>query len=113
MLSLGPAFVKNFLEAWKKPRWRIALGVAMVSDAIAYNPFVALIPPVEWAIDGVTVLLLFMVLGFKWLMLPALIVEAIPGLMLFPFWTLAVIAMAATEDSSPTKGPDGQDLISQ
>lgn len=100
---------KNFLEAWKKPRWRIALLVAVVSDAIAYNPFVALIPPVEWAVDAVTVVVLFVALGFKWLMLPALVIEAIPGLMLFPFWTLAVATMAATEDSKESKGSDGQD----
>ena len=103
---------KNFLAAWKKPRWRIALLVAVVSDAIAYNPFIALFPPFEWALDAVTALALFAALGFKWLMLPALIVEAIPGLMLFPFWTLAVAAMAATEDPKETKGADGQDRIS-
>jgi hypothetical protein len=100
---------KNFLEAWKKPRWRVALLVAIASDAVAYNPIIVLVPPVEWALDAVTAIALFAALGFKWLMLPALVVEAIPGLMLFPFWTLAVAAMAATEPAEPMKGADGQD----
>src|SRR6185503_11406274 len=100
---------KNFLEAWKKPRWRVALLVAIASDAVAYNPILILAPPIEWALDAVTAIALFAALGFRWLMLPALVVEAIPGLMLFPFWTLAVAAMAATENAETTKGADGQD----
>src|SRR5262245_15011799 len=100
---------KNFLEAWKKPRWRVALLVAIASDAVAYNPIFVLAPPFEWGLDAVTALALFAALGFKWLMLPALVIEAVPGLMLFPFWTLAVAAMAATEDAEKLKGGDGQD----
>jgi hypothetical protein len=99
---------RNFLEAWKKPRWRVAAVIAVLSDAVAYNPLVALVPPMEWLLDGVTAVALFAALGFRWLMLPALLIEAVPGLMLFPFWTLAVAAMAATEDAAAPGGDGGK-----
>jgi hypothetical protein len=40
---------------------------------------------------------LFGVLGFRWPLLAALVTEAVPGLQLFPAWTLVVLALAATE----------------
>ena len=56
--------------------------------------FLTLIPPVEWAVDLVTAVLLFIVLGRQWILLPGLILEAIPGLYVFPFWVLVVGAVA-------------------
>lgn len=70
----------------------LALVVAVASDA--FSVAVELLPPVQIGIDLVTAVVLFAVLGFRWPLLPALIVEAIPGLSLFPTWTLAVGTIA-------------------
>lgn len=102
--------VGNLSAAIRTPRWRWALLTAVASDALGFG--VVLLPPVQWALDAVTVAVLFMVLGFRWPLLPALAVEAVPGLELFPTWTLVVAALAAT-DSRPTvpgPGTDGQDV---
>lgn len=57
-----------------------------------------LIPPVQWGVDIATAIMLFIVLGFRWGLLGALIVEAIPAIQLFPAWTLVVLALAATDN---------------
>ena len=77
----------------------MALAVAALSDALAVVATLA--PPVEWALDLVTALVLFMLLGRRWLLLPALILEAIPGLWVFPFWVLVVGAIAVTGQIKP------------
>lgn len=87
--------VHQFLTAWKYPRWRWALVTAGLSDTVGFG--VALIPPLQWLLDGVTAVVLFMVLGFRWSLLSALAIEAVPGLQLFPAWTLVVVALASTE----------------
>ena len=88
-------WIQNFLTAWKLPRWRWALVTAAVSDAASFG--VALIPPVQWLVDAVTAVVLFAVLGFRWPLLGALAVEVVPGIALFPAWTLVVAALAGTE----------------
>ena len=40
---------------------------------------------------------LFAVLGFRWSLLTALAIEAVPVLQLFPAWTLSVLALAALD----------------
>ncbi len=85
--------------AWQTPRWRRALIVALASDAAAFALITA--PPVYWAVDIITVIALFVLLGFRWSLLPALFFEAIPGLQLFPAWTLVVGALAVTERQTP------------
>ena len=47
----------------------------------------------QWTVDLATAALLFMVLGFQWILLPGLIMEAIPGVSVFPFWVLVVAAV--------------------
>lgn len=92
--------IQNFLLAWKFPRWRWALLTAVVSDALGLGA--ALFPPAQWVLDGVTAVVLFAVLGFRWPLLPALAIEVVPGLQLFPAWTLVVAALASAE-----KAPQG------
>jgi len=77
---------------WK----RIALAVAVVSDAI--GAWAELVPPLQWAIDLATALALFLILGRRWAILPGLIAEAIPGLGVFPLWTLVVVSMLVYDD---------------
>ena len=56
--------------------------------------FASLAPPIGWAVDVVTAALLFVVLGWQWLLLPGLVLEAIPGVGIAPFWLLVVGAIA-------------------
>ena len=58
---------------------------------------VALYPPIQWVLDAITAVVLFAVLGFRWPLLPALAIEVVPGLQLFPAWTLVVAALASAE----------------
>jgi hypothetical protein len=87
--------LQNYLTAWKSPRWRWALSIAVVSDALGF--LVVLLPPVQWIIDAVTAIALVAVLGFRWKLLAAMAIEVIPAIQLFPAWTLVILAMAATE----------------
>ena len=68
------------------------MAVAALSDGLSF--FLTPVPPLQWLVDGVTALLLFMVLGWQWMLLPGLIVEAIPVVNIFPFWVLVVGAVA-------------------
>jgi len=86
-------YIHNFRKAWKNQRLRRALVIAVVSDILGFA--VVLFPPVQWALDAVTALLLLVVLGFRWQLLIALAIEVIPMLELFPAWTLVVFAIAA------------------
>jgi hypothetical protein len=68
----------------------LAFAIAGISDAI--GAFATPLPPIVWVVDLGTALLLFMVLGRQWLLLPGLALEAIPGLRVLPFWLLVVRA---------------------
>ena len=96
------SLLQNFLFAWQYPRWRWALVVALLSDAVGFG--VALIPPVQWLLDAVTAVVLFAVLGFRWPLLSALAVEAVPALQLFPAWILVVAALASTDTRKSAPG---------
>ena len=63
-----------------------AFVVAAMSDLISLGDW--MFPPVQIVVDVATALLLWMLLGWRWPLLPAFIAEAIPGLELFPTWTL-------------------------
>jgi hypothetical protein len=77
----------------------LAFAIAAVSDAI--GAFVSLAPPIAWVVDLATALLLFLVLGRQWLLLPGLALEAIPGLGVLPFWLLVVGSIAALGTPRP------------
>lgn len=91
--------IQHFLMASKLPRWRWALVTALLSDALGFG--VMLWPPALWLLDAVTAVALFALLGFRWPLLPALAIEVVPGLELFPAWTLVVAALASTETAEP------------
>ena len=80
-------------------RLALAFVIAGISDAI--GAFVTLLPPIGWVADLATALLLFMVLGRQWLLLPGLALEAIPGLGVLPFWLLVVGAIAVLGTPRP------------
>ena len=62
---------------------------------------VCLDSPVVWAIDVLTAVLLFIVLGWSWFLLPGLLLEAVPGLDVLPFWVLVVGAIAILGSPRP------------
>jgi hypothetical protein len=75
-----------------KTRLAFPLLVAATSDVVSYGT--AFVPPVQWAVDLVTALLLFGLLGWRWALLPGLVAEAIPGVAVFPVWLLVVASVA-------------------
>lgn len=83
-------------------RLALAFAVAGVSDVI--GAFASLAPPVGWVVDLVTAALLFVVLGWQWLLLPGLALEAIPGVGVLPFWLLVVGAIAVLGTPRPQIG---------
>lgn len=70
----------------------IAFAVAAISDVIAI--WAEFVPPAQWALDAGTALVLFLILGRRWALLPGLIAEAIPGMGIFPVWVLVVASIA-------------------
>ena len=53
------------------------------------------------AVDLATAILLFIVLGWQWILLSGLVMEAIPGLYVLPFWVLVVGAVAVWGTARP------------
>jgi hypothetical protein len=80
-----------------------AFAIAIVSDALSLGLTFA--PPLQWTLDIATALALFVVLGRQWLLLPALVTEAIPGLAVLPAWVLVVASIAAWGRVNPIGGP--------
>jgi hypothetical protein len=84
---------------FSKKQLALAFVVAGISDAI--GAFATPLPPIVWVVDLATALLLLMVLGRQWLLLPGLALEAIPGLGVLPFWLLVVGAIAVLGTPRP------------
>ena len=79
-----------------RARLALAFGVAAVSDfASMWTEFV---PPVQWLIDLGTAGILFLILGRRWALLPGLVVEAIPGMGVFPVWVLVVLSLIVYDE---------------
>ena len=62
-------------------RLALAFVIAGVSDVV--GTFASLAPPIGWAIDVVTAALLFVVLGWQWLLLPGLVLRRYRGSVYF------------------------------
>ena len=82
-------------------RLALAFAVAGLADGLSF--FLTFTPPVQWVADLATAILLFMVLGRQWILLPGLIMEAIPGLYVFPFWVLVVGAVSVWGTAQPKR----------
>jgi hypothetical protein len=93
-----------------KKRLMLAFVIAGLSDAVGF--FVAPVPPVVWAVDLLTAVLLFAALGWHWLLLPGLVMEAIPGIAIIPIWLAVVAAIALWGAARPSlkrlAGADGE-----
>lgn len=87
------------VRRFSKGRLIVAFSIACVSDIV--EAAFTWAPPIVWAVDLVTAGLLFVVLGWSWFLLPGLVLEAIPGLEVLPFWVLVVGAIALFGDPRP------------
>jgi hypothetical protein len=87
--------LQRFFAVWKKPQWRGAMILGAISDAISFG--LAFSGPFEVAADLITAVALFAILGFRWPLFIPLVVEAIPGVAVFPTWVVAIAAMAAAD----------------
>lgn len=94
-------FIQSLLNAWKLPRWRWALVIALLSDAV--GSLAAPMPPLQWLVDALTAAMLFAALGFRWSLLSVLAVEVVPGLEMFPFWTLVIVALAGIQKETASQ----------
>ena len=73
--------------------------------AFAADGFQFVIPPLWWLADGFAFIALLFVFGLRWQIFLSLLVEVIPGIALFPTWSIAVVAMLATQNSHKSNGP--------
>lgn len=89
------------LVTQKPSRRRLVLAFTVAGVSDGFSMWLTFIPPLEWGLDLVTALLLFAILGWRWVMLPGLILEAVPGLSIFPFWVLVVVAVAVWDTPRP------------
>jgi len=76
----------------RRSRLTIAFGIAAVSDLLSV--WLEFVPPLQWTLDMATALALFITLGRQWMILPALVAEAIPGVAVLPAWILVVGSIA-------------------
>ena len=86
---------------FKFPVFRLAFAFAVAGVSDLVGAFASVAPPIGWAVDVVTAALLFVVLGWQWLLFPGLVLEAIPGVGVLPFWLLVVGAIAALGTPRP------------
>jgi hypothetical protein len=85
---------KAIVLAKRPTRARIAIAFAVAAVSDFFSIWATFAPPVQWVIDGATAVLLFLILGRRWALLPGLIAEAIPGMGVFPVWVLVVASIA-------------------
>ncbi|HEV7967111.1 MAG TPA: hypothetical protein VGP19_06060 [Candidatus Acidoferrales bacterium] len=90
-ITLRPAEPASPLERHSRATMAIALGVAAVSDVLSV--WLTFAPPFQWTLDLATALILFLIFGRRWVLLPGLVMEAIPGMGVFPWWVLVVLSI--------------------
>jgi len=88
---LKPSDLLAPLQHPSRKRLAVAFLIAALSDFLSF--WTALAPPMQWVIDLGTALLLFLILGRRWAILPGLVAEAIPGMGVFPVWVLVVLSI--------------------
>jgi hypothetical protein len=84
-------------------RLALAFAIAVASDLASV--WLEFAPPLQWTLDLATAVALFLVLGRQWLILPALVAEAIPGVAALPAWVLVVGSIAMWGTVTPGGRP--------
>ena len=90
-IILSPEGTASPLMRHSRAKMAIAFGVAAVSDALSIG--ITFAPPFQWALDVATAFILFLIFGRRWVLLPGLVMEAIPGMGVFPWWVLVVLSI--------------------
>lgn len=90
-IILAPTETSSPLKRHSSAKMAIAIGVAAASDALSI--WITFAPPFQWALDLATAFILFLIFGRRWVLLPGLVVEAIPGMGVFPWWVLVVLSI--------------------
>jgi hypothetical protein len=90
-IILAPAEGTSPLRRHSRAKMAIAFGVAAASDALSI--WITFAPPFQWALDLATAFILFLIFGRRWALLPGLVMEAIPGMGVFPWWVLVVLSI--------------------
>lgn len=90
-IILPPAIPAQPARRYSRGKVAIAFGVAAVSDVLSI--WITFLPPAQIAVDMVTAIALFWILGRRWALLPGFIAEAIPGVGVFPVWVLVVLSI--------------------
>ena len=91
IITLAPAEATLPFKRHTRAQMAIAFGVAAVSDVLSI--WLTFAPPFQWALDLATAFILFLIFGRRWVLLPGLVVEAIPGMGVFPWWVLVVLSI--------------------
>ena len=91
IITLTPAESTSPLKRHSRAKMAIAFGVAAVSDVLSI--WITFAPPFQWALDLATAFILFLIFGRRWVLLPGLVMEAIPGMGVFPWWVLVVLSI--------------------
>ena len=76
-------------------RWAVALIIAVASDLVSFATGFSVFP--QLGVDVATALLIWAILGWRWVFLVALIAEALPVVSVFPTWTLVIVALKGTD----------------
>lgn len=110
----------SLLEQLKRNRVKLALGVALLADAIQIPVSMiaatgVMLPIAESFIvlvDLVAMALIMWCLGFHWILLPSFALEALPGLDAIPTWTLCVVYLARmNKQQSPPLAKSDPEII--
>jgi hypothetical protein len=90
-ITLAPAEATSPFKRHTRAKLAIAFSVAAVSDTLSI--WITFAPPFQWALDLATAFVLFLIFGRRWVLLPGLVMEAIPGMGVFPWWVLVVLSI--------------------
>jgi hypothetical protein len=90
-IILAPREGTSHLKRHSRAMLALAIGAAAVSDALSI--WITFAPPFQWALDLATAFVLFLIFGRRWALLPGLVMEAIPGMGVFPWWVLVVLSI--------------------
>jgi hypothetical protein len=97
-------FLSRILSTLKSREQRLAWLVALGADAvqIVLLPLFAAgaVSPADWLVDVVAAVVLSRLIGWHWAFFPSFVAELIPGMDLFPTWTLAVLYVASQRRSN-------------
>ena len=95
-IILAPANASSPFKRHSRATIAIAFGVAAASDALSV--WITFAAPFQWALDLATAFILFLIFGRRWVLLPGLAMEAIPGMGVFPWWVLVVLSIVLYDE---------------